>query len=242
MAMLIKVIIVEDEILHAWGIEQMFEELGGYCLANTFQDATTAFTYIEKEYNNIDIALIDIQLKGLENGIDLARKIIHLNIPVIFITQDENEKNYLNVKDIPRNSFLTKPFSKYTLDSVIRLLLSTVPKTTLIEPASDSLIFVKVGNKKEVIQPASIFWIEANRNYCTIHIADKHYILKCSLKSLYGKLPKDIFIHIHKSFVVKLSLIKRIDLKAKRVWIGDMPLPLGRRYVKDLQQHLIYLG
>ena len=238
--MLIKTIIIDDEPLHYWEVEQMLEELGGYKVLEIFQDADTAFSFIHSTKNTIDVIIMDIHLKGNMNGIELAQKISNKNIPILFITQDKSEEVYKKVESVSNHTFLGKPFHKFTLNSMIRLLLSIPLKEMLTH--ANSLLYVKIGNKREVIEPVNILWIESSRNHCTIHTTQNSYILRKSLTKLIETLPKDLFIAIHKSYVVQLSHIKRIDIKERAILVNDTLLPLGRNYIKSVRQYLVHLG
>jgi two-component system response regulator LytT len=233
--MSIKVLIVEDNLLQAWNIEKMLEELNNYEVLKICQTADIALEYIERKQP--DVLLVDICLLGEMNGIELAQTIIPKNIPVIFITQYEDDDTYRETQNIPRHAFLLKPFHKYTLESTIQLLL---PPN--IQAFPDSLIYIKVGNKREVIHPRTIHWIESKRNYCTIQTEHGQYTVKRSLKSIQNSLPKGEFIFIHKSFLVRLPSIKQINIKAQSVLVNHDLLPLGRTYIKALSEHLIHLG
>jgi DNA-binding LytR/AlgR family response regulator len=238
--MLIRILVVEDEPLFFWEIEQMLEELGGYDLLGGFADFDGALHYLVNTEEVIDVILIDIHLKGRLTGIDLAKKISDKKIPVVFITQDENDEIYEEAKLVDNYTFLVKPFHKFTLNSAITLLLSN--HLNKIPSQSKQILYVKVGNKREVIEPQHIAWIESSRNYCTIHTTDNSFILRKSLKSLLGILPTDLFIFIHKSFVVQLALIETVDIKKKIVIVRNASLPLGRSYIKSVRQHLVHLG
>src|SRR4051812_22124930 len=80
----IKVGIVEDEMIIAEGIVQALEQLG-YEPTEPATSYTDALEMIEAE--RPDILLVDIQLSGKKDGIDLAWKIKEdYNIPFIFLT------------------------------------------------------------------------------------------------------------------------------------------------------------
>ncbi len=230
----INVLILEDEPLKAWALEKMLEELGGYKIIAICQEEEKAIPILEQE--DIDLLLIDIRLKGKIDGISFAKTNVPKGLPIVLMTQYEDEKTYRDTLNIPNHAFLVKPFHKFTLDSIIHSLLPS-KKTT------ESLIYVRVGNKREIITPESILWVEANRNYCHIKTQNKEYIVKRSLR-LVGEnlLLTGLFIYIHKSFIVRIELIKRIDLKNKSVDLGDTLLPLGRNFIKSLKEKLQSLG
>jgi len=55
-------------------------------------------------------------------------------------------------------------------------------------------------------------------------------------------LPERTFVFIHKSYFVRRAFIKRIDLKNQTVLVKNDLLPLGRHYIKSLNEILLKLG
>lgn len=239
--MIINTIVIDDEPLYAWDIEQMLEELRIYNVLGVFQDANLAINFIQTTQTPIHLIILDIHLNGGMNGVQLAKSIVSKNIPIVFVTQDQKDEVYYSVESVPNHSFIVKPFHKFTIAASIRLLLSNQEKPIEIPP-QNPLLYVRVGNKREVIESETILWIESSRNYCTIHTTEKRLIVRKSLKALIEMLPPNKFIHTHKSFVVALAAVKRVDIKERTVWINDTPLPLGRNFRKTVCQHLVHLG
>lgn len=240
--MVLKTLIIEDDKLFSWTLESMLQELGNYQILASCQDAETALQYLE-DNDDVDIIILDILLNGGMNGIDFAKMISAKNIPVVFITKWQDDALYQACSVIPNHSFIVKPFFKFTLDSTISVLLSKMQTVIQQEPIPvEMLTFVRIGAKQEIIEPKEIMWIEAKRNYCTIHTAQKQYTVKRSLKNLYSQLAPEQFVFIHKSFLVKLSLIKKIDIKSQTVLVNETIFPLGRTYIKNLRQHLVQMG
>lgn len=235
----IKTIIVDDEPLYAWEIEQMLDSHEDFEVIGVFNEASKALSFLNTQ-NDVDLLIVDIHLEGSITGVELVKQINRPNLPIVFVTQDKTEEIYNEVKEIKNYSYLVKPFHKFTLVSVIRLLLSNLH--TAPDEASQSLFSIRIGNKREVIEPTAILWIESSRNHCTLHTTTSNFIVRKSLKSLIDALPKDEFVCIHKSFAVNLAEVKRIELKERTVFVRNTPLPLGRNYVKEILSKLTHLG
>jgi two-component system, LytTR family, response regulator LytT len=234
-----KILIVEDDPLMAFSIENMLNEMGNYEVIGICKNGTSALKVIE--LNKPHLILMDIKLEGSLNGIELARLILPKSIPIIFISSYDDYDYFNQTLMLPNCSFLIKPFHKFTLASTIHLL---IPDWPVITPEDDDkeLIYIKVGNKREIIFPKDIYWVESTRNYCTIQTSNNKFVVKQSLKALYAVLPERMFVFIHKSYFVRRALIKRIDLKNHTVSVNNKLLPLGRHYIKSLNEILLKLG
>lgn len=93
----IKVGIVEDEMIIALGISDALKDLG-YEVATIANNYTQALEIIEAEQP--DILLLDIQLSGHKDGIDLALKVKKdFQIPFIFLTANADVATVERAKD-----------------------------------------------------------------------------------------------------------------------------------------------
>ena len=83
-----------------------------------------------------------------------------------------------------------------------------------------------------------IYWIHADGNYCYVVTADKRYAVKSSMKKLLSRLPVQYFCRIHKSYIVHIGYIEKIDTKENIVTVGEQDLPMGRMHKEPLLQQL----
>jgi CheY-like chemotaxis protein len=79
----LRILIVEDEALVAMELEYMLESAGNEPVAIAdHHDAAVAAARATRP----DIALVDVQLAQGDNGVDVARSLKELGIPVLFAT------------------------------------------------------------------------------------------------------------------------------------------------------------
>jgi DNA-binding LytR/AlgR family response regulator len=83
---------------------------------------------------------------------------------------------------------------------------------------------------------ASIFYIEALRDYVAIHTGTGKILSLESMKHMEELLPEDQFIRIHKSYIIHRN---KIDfLERGRVVIGKEYLPIGDTYKEKVRLKL----
>lgn len=94
--------------------------------------------------------------------------------------------------------------------------------------------FIKENTILKKIPYAAVLWIKAEGNFSTLHLDNKQYTLKLSLKRVLEQLPPSHFLQIHRAYVVALQKVDRIDIANTELTIGTQKLPIGRSYRDDL--------
>jgi DNA-binding LytR/AlgR family response regulator len=98
--------------------------------------------------------------------------------------------------------------------------------------------YIRNNNILTRIQLSDIFWIRAEGNYCEISVEERNHAVRTSLKKLAEMLPEHQFVQIHKSYIIRLDKIEKLDTNESVVWVNGNGLPLGRTYKDKLMQRL----
>lgn len=98
--------------------------------------------------------------------------------------------------------------------------------------------FIKQNNIYKKIPYDTVLWIKAEGNYSMVHVDNKRYVLKISLKKVLEQLPSDLFLQIHRAYIVYLSKIENIDISNNELTVNDQKLPMGRSYRDNLLTRL----
>lgn len=115
------ILIVEDEALIAVEIESTLRKLG-YRIAGKARNGDKALDLFASA--KPDLALLDIDIKGTRNGIDLARVIrANYNFPFVFLTAFSDRDTLGKLKDTMPYGYIVKPFNRGELLSTIELAL-----------------------------------------------------------------------------------------------------------------------
>lgn len=101
--------------------------------------------------------------------------------------------------------------------------------------------FIRSNNVLCRVDWQDIIWIHAEGNYCIIHTSNKKFAVKISLIKLCKMLSPISFARIHKSYVVHLSFVDRINLNENILFIKERGLPIGRAFKTDLLNSLTIL-
>jgi DNA-binding LytR/AlgR family response regulator len=212
-------IIVDDEPLALDILEEYINRTPTLSLAGRFSGSAEALKYIGE--NRVDLALLDIQMPGL-NGLDMA-KLIGGDTRVIFTTafpQYAIEGFRVDALD-----YLLKPisFAEFTRAvekavawfSIKQTAVSAdreVPPATPASPSpSPRTLIVKSDYKQFVIPIDKIVYIEGIRDYIRIHTEDGAVQTLMNMKTVETMLPGNRFARVHRSWIVNLDRVKRIE-------------------------------
>ena len=115
-----RIIVVEDESIVALNLKYDLEDLG-YEVLDTFDTGTEAIEKSEELFP--DLVLMDIQLKGDIDGIQAAKEISEMGIPVIFLTANTDDATSFEALKTAPYGYLSKPYSLKQLELTVAMVL-----------------------------------------------------------------------------------------------------------------------
>jgi two-component system, LytTR family, response regulator len=229
-------IIIDEDIKNQELIKDYISKIPYLNLVATCSEAFQAFEILKK--NTIDLIFLDIQLSQL-NGIEFIESLEKKPL-FIFITDSRDfavESYELNATDyiLKPVSFgrfikgVNKAYDLFCLKNHISNVKG-VAGSTSISTTAEKFLLVKTDYQTIRIDMDNILYIEGLKDYVKIFTSvSKPVITLNSLKNLSEKLPPDIFVRIHKSYIVSLSKIQSIS-RGRIVNIGDKVIPVGDVY------------
>ncbi len=229
-----KILVVEDESLVAMDMVDMLTRLGYEVLPHAMGYAEAVSVL---EHNLPDLVLVDINLGGEKNGIDLARLLTNqYHIPFIFITSHSDKETVAAATSTTPSGYLIKPFDAGDLYTSVEVALvnNAAKRGTTKNAANGSVvsdsIFVKTDKNFVKVKIADILWLEAEHNYMFIISEKGKHIVRSSFKDFLVNMPGDQFFQVHKSFIVNMHKIE--SFSHTDVVINGKEIPLSRN-VKD---------
>lgn len=229
--MTIKCIIVDDEPLAQKGLKEYIEETGFLELVGVCDNAMQAYPFINK--GQADLILLDIEMPGL-SGIDFLKS-LHYMPAVIFTTA--YPEYALQGYDLDVIDYLVKAISFQRF-----LKAATKAKHFLADKLKDAsevadendYFFLKANYRVEKIFYKDVLFVEAMQNYVAVHLNDKKLISYITISNMEKKLPANLFMRIHKSYIAALQKIDSIS--GNKIIIQTHALPLSRSLKEKLMQ------
>lgn len=202
-----------------------------------------------------DLIICDIAMPG-KNGYDVLEALSGddktAGIPFIFLSAKVEKDDIRLGMELGADDYLTKPFK---LDELLRAVESRLKKKERIKFISPAItspgqkdynesdrIMLNIKNKPRFIKLSDIVYITAEAEYSYIFTADgEKNIVRKLLKEWEYLLPSNSFSRIHRSTLINLNFIQRIERSfnySYYVFIKNRqePLILSRRYALLLKK------
>lgn len=226
--MKLKCLIVDDEPLAIEVIASHLNKLEGIEVIATCDNALQAFEILQKR--QVDLMFLDIQMPKL-TGIDFLKTLTRP--PKVIITtayRDYALEGYeLDVVD-----YLLKPISFERFLKAINKVYKTesIFSTPVDAPAEagsqEAYIYLKADKKMVKVMMDDILYIESLKDYVRVKTKQKEVITHQKISYLEEKLPEDLFLRIHRSFMVAINKIETYT--AVTIEVPGKELPIGRNY------------
>ncbi len=239
-----RIIVVEDEPLYASRIEYLIEKMGYEVVGITDNAEEMMHFFMTKK---ADLALIDININGSMNGIELAKKIWHskYEIPIIFITSFDDKATFSKAKLANPFAYIIKPIDEATLQRSVELALMRYVNNDTQDGQvwqNDILlrdhIFIKEDGKLKKILLKDIVVIEADNKYVDVFTSTTKYVVRMPLKEIERKLPPSEFVQIHRAIIINAHFIEDINTKEDTIYLLNRTFDIGRSYRENLFRRL----
>lgn len=226
-----KILIIEDELIISETIASMLKELG-YDIAGQSKTEKEAVHAIQSL--DFDLALIDINLEGGEEGIKIAGLLRNKLKPFIYLTSYSDEHTLERAKHTMPGSYIVKPFTKRDLYSNIEVVMAR--EIIVKEISKKHRIELYDGYKTVIIFAEDLLWIKSDGVYLEVRTIDRKILQRTTFQELLPKFPEEFICRVHRSWAVNINYIREIT--SKSLSIKDQKIPISESYRKKFHNRL----
>ena len=195
---------------------------------------------------NPQYAFLDIRMPGL-SGLEVAAAAAETRI--VFVTA--YEEYAVAAFEASAVDYLVKPISNARLaQCVLKLQQSSAPphdfaallkKLELPKPSHLTWVHTGAGNTTRVLSVAEVLYFRAGDKYTELVTADGRHVIRTSLKELVERLDPEQFAQIHRSTIVNLRSVERLErdiLGRSMIHLKNHPdvLPVSRAHLSRFRQ------
>jgi two-component system LytT family response regulator len=216
----VRVLIADDEPLARRKLRGFLTRHDGFELVGEAADGSEAATAIADL--EPDLVLLDIHMPGLD-GFEVLSACGEAELPsVVFVTA--YDEHAVQAFDVGAIDYLLKPidaerFSE-ALDRVLeRRRSGERPHGALAEAlarlgartSSIERFLVRKRTRSLFVNARDVVWIEGAGNYVRLHVEGAQHSIRATLSELERRLDASRFVRIHKSTIVTLERIDRLE-------------------------------
>jgi DNA-binding LytR/AlgR family response regulator len=223
-------IIVDDDKLSCKMLEGFVSKSPSLNLIGTFSDSVSARNELSKR-KDIELVFLDIQMPEMD-GFDFIGSLEH---PPNIIVVSGSEGYALKAFDFNVVDYLLKPvtYARFVkaIDKTYRYFSKKDSSAT-----GDEEIFIKKGSSLVKLKIKDIVYVEALENYINLNTAEERFTIHFTMKAIESQLPSNVFLRVHRSFIINKSMIQSIKENSLDLVVGGLVknIPVGKSYRDSL--------
>lgn len=262
----LRTLIVDDEPAAIEGLRLRLQSFADIEVVAEASSVAQALTLIQQ--HQPDLVFLDIEMPP-DSGFDLIRQLQPEQCPaIVFVTAFH--QHAVQAFEVRAIDYLLKPVRLERLADAIarvRTQAETASKAQLLDAVAhiDAAQITSAGHteaaepqycieqQKLVIQDGrnpiqlipyqDILWIDAAGDYMCVHTQHETHVMRTRLKNLLNERLPDVFVRIHKSTVVNLTCIEKLqplsNSEYNAVLVNAKVLKVSRTYARALKQRLL---
>ena len=207
-------------------LEEFVGKSSSLNLVGTFNDSVSMRGQLSKRHD-IDLIFLDVETPEM----DIFNFINSFDYRANIIIVSSDDKDALKAFEFNIVDYLLKPvtYSRFckAVDKAIRYYANKE-----VSNSDANEIFIKKGSSLVKLKFKDIIYIEALENYVTLNTKNEKFTIHFTMKALEYQLASEIFIRVHRSFIVNISLIKTIKDNSLDLIIGNdlRNIPIGNSF------------
>lgn len=235
---MIRAVLVDDEPLAIQELEYILSKISYVRVMRTFTDAQNALKYIRME--EPDVVFMDIDMPQM-TGIQLTEQLKKEGLQTQIVYATAYDEYAIKAFDQNALDYLLKPYDEERIFAAILKLKHLLNQSPQIaeKPHKTNLqrLPIWMGEKMRLINFDEIIYCSVENNKTKIYTEKVCYEINDCLVNLEEKLPSDLFMRTHRSYIVNLSKILEISPYFNNTLVlavknSKEEIPVSRNYLK----------
>mgnify|MGYP000883410144 CR=1 FL=1 len=230
-------IIIDDEATARAIIGQLCVNVKSLNVLEEFPNAIQAIKFLNQ--NEVDLIFLDIHMPDF-TGFDFIETL--KNPPKIILTTSDANFAIQAFEYDCIVDYLVKPMTPERFQKAIQKA-ETMSAKVVAASASDKEVassgndlYVNIDRRLIKIDIPSIYLVEAKGDYIYVKTEEKNYTVHSTLKKIEDKLPANLFLKVHRSFIINITKI--VDIEDNSVLIKKDVIPVSRSSRPELMKRL----
>ena len=230
-------IIIDDEAAARAIVVQLSSKIPELDVIDEFSSAIDAIKFLNQQ--TVDMIFLDIHMPGF-SGFDFVQTL--KDPPKIILTTSDTNFAIAAYEYEAIVDYLVKPITLERFEKSIQKVKNTLlqqPKIENKENATSGIgeeLYINIDRRLIKLKFDEILLIEAKGDYIEVKTEKELYRVHNTLKKIKEKLPEDIFLQIHRSFIINFTKI--IDIEDNSILIEKNVVPISRSNRPELMRRL----
>ena len=234
----LRALLVDDERLARLELRSMLADLPSIEVVGEADSVDAAVAFVERE--KPDVVFLDVQMPEA-SGFELLER-TGATFRVIFATA--YDEHAIRAFEVNASDYLLKPISPARLARAVERLSAPALAPPVRKLDYGDRLFITADDRPRLLKIDQIEHIRAAGDYSEVFTADgkKHFVQK-AMKEWEERLPEACFVRVHRSAIVNLECVERIEEAVNRSYLlylktSREPIAMSRRYAGELRSRL----
>jgi DNA-binding LytR/AlgR family response regulator len=227
--MLIRCVIIDDDSVFTKILEHYISKIDFMELVHSYSNAGSASAF---DFSKIDLLFLDVEMPNI-TGIEFLNS-LPIAPPVIMVSR--NKEYGVEAFDHDSIDYLHKPVSFSRFAKAANKARKFFEQVNKPQNQNRESLFIRQSRIWIRIPINEILYIKADNNDVVIKSTDKIYKAHIKLVDIYNQLPQKDFLQIHRSYIVQLKKIEKVD--GEIIEINNRTIPVSKAHIKELHERL----
>jgi DNA-binding LytR/AlgR family response regulator len=224
---MIRCIAIDDEPLALKQMVDYISKTPFLELEGAFESALSALSFLQQ--NEVDLMFVDINMPDLD-GMGFVKSLN--NPPKVIFTTAYSEYALEGFK-VDAVDYLLKPIGYSDFLKAAEKAQQRLGTKPFLNPqieGNDEFLFIKSEYKIIRVNLSDIKYVEGMREYVRIHLENQKPLMALmSMKKLEDYLPQQLFMRVHRSFIVNLKKVTTVE-RFRIVFDDKVYIPVSEQY------------
>ncbi len=230
-------IIIDDEAAARAIVAQLCTTIPDLDVIEEFSNAIDAIKFLNQQ--TVDVVFLDIHMPGF-TGFDFVQTL--KNPPKIVLTTSDTNFAIEAYEYEAIVDYLVKPISPERFSKSIKKVKNSLEKQAALSSSEENAgsiggeLYINIDRRLIKLNFDEILFIEAKGDYIDVKTTKENHRVHNTLKKIREKLPEDLFLQIHRSYIINFTKI--MDIEDNSVLIEKNVIPISRSNRPELMRRL----
>jgi two-component system, LytTR family, response regulator len=227
----IRTIIIDDDKDWLDILKTMIKSQQQLNLIGSFTSAVAAHSLITE--GSVDLILQDIEMPEV-NGMEFIGR---LSKPPMVVFVTSHPEFAVRSYEVNAVDYLVKPIAIPRFLQAMEKVTSKWTEKQAQTSADNAYFFIRENNNYVKVEMDKVLYLKSMENYTQIVTTDQLYTTLMPLSNVKEQLPPELFLRVHRSYVVNLSKITAVN--RTEVLINEHEIPLTRSMSESIFETLV---